>query len=155
MVKKWFGMVTMLCVFCLVACVEDDCCCCDDDFTPIVNPTGSHNGHDWVDLGLPSGLKWAVCNVGADSPEGYGFYFAWGETETKSRYSWNTYKWCNGSYYTQTKYCTNSSYGTVDNKTTLDLSDDAARANWGGSWRMPTKAEQDELRNNCTWICNV
>ncbi|MBQ7945142.1 MAG: InlB B-repeat-containing protein [Bacteroidales bacterium] len=113
--------------------------------------TGSENGHEWVDLGLSSGLKWATCNVGATAPEGYGDYFAWGETNPKDNYNWSTYKYCKGSYDTMTKYCTQSSYGTVDNKTTLELSDDAARANWGGAWRMPTEAEQDELRNNCTW----
>ena len=112
-----------------------------------------HNGHEYVDLGLPSGLKWATCNVGATAPEEYGDYFAWGETETKATYDLSNYKWCNGTYESMTKYCTNSEYGIVDNKTTLELSDDAARVNWGGSWRMPTKAEQDELRNtdNCTW----
>ncbi|MBO5718598.1 MAG: InlB B-repeat-containing protein, partial [Bacteroidales bacterium] len=113
--------------------------------------TGSENDHEWVDLGLPSGLKWATCNVGANTPEGYGDYFAWGETSPKNDYSWSTYKYCKGSKNTLTKYNTDSNYGTVDNKTTLDLSDDAARANWGGKWRMPTKAEQDELINNCTW----
>ena len=96
-------------------------------------------------------VKWATCNVGASKPEEYGDYFAWGETLPKDYYDWSTYKWCNGSYYTQTKYCTNSNYGTVDNKTTLELSDDAARANWGGSWRMPTDAEITELREQCTW----
>ena len=104
-----------------------------------------------VDLNLPSGLKWAACNVGATKPEEYGNYYAWGETEPKTTYSWATYKWCNGSYDTQTKYCTSSSYGTVDNKTQLELADDAARANWGGAWRMPTDAEWTELRDNCTW----
>ena len=108
-----------------------------------------------VDLGLPSGLKWATCNVGADMPEDYGGYFAWGETEPKLKYSWSTYKWCNGEYNKLTKYCTQSSYWDstepMDNKTTLDLEDDAARANWGGSWRMPTGAEWDELIINCTW----
>ena len=113
--------------------------------------SGTENGHDYVDLGLPSGLKWATCNIGATSPEGYGEYFAWGETSPKSNYAWSTYKYCNGSSSTLTKYNTNSSNGTVDNKTTLDLSDDAARANWGGKWRMPTQAEQEELINNCTW----
>ena len=113
------------------------------------------NGHEYVDLGLPSGLLWATCNVGADSPEDYGDYFAWGETEPKSTYNWGTYKWCEGSAYTQTKYCTNSYYGTVDNKTILELSDDVANANWGGDWRMPTKAEQDELRTECTWTWNT
>ena len=113
--------------------------------------TGIENGHGYVDLGLPSGLKWATMNVGAESPEDYGDYFAWGETTTKSTYDWDTYKWCEGDYDTQTKYCTDSYYGTVDNKTILDLSDDAANVNWGGDWRMPTKAEQDELRSECTW----
>ena len=105
--------------------------------------------HEYVDLGLS--VKWATCNVGATKPEDYGDYFAWGETEPKSTYDWSTYKYCNGSYNTLTKYNNSSSYGTVDNKTTLDLIDDAARANWGGSWRMPTDAELTELRENCTW----
>ncbi len=111
------------------------------------------NGHEYVDLGLPSGLLWATCNVGASQPEDYGDYYAWGETTKKSTYEWSTYKYCNGSYDTLTKYNNSSSYGTVDNKTVLDAEDDAAHVNWGGSWRMPTKAEQDELRdtNNCTW----
>ena len=113
--------------------------------------SGTENGHDYVDLGLPSGLKWATCNVGATTPEGYGDYFAWGETAPKDEYDLSTCKYCTFPDKTLTKYNTNSDYGTVDNKTTLDLSDDAARANWGGKWRMPTKAEQDELRNNCTW----
>ena len=107
--------------------------------------------HEAVDLGLPSGLKWATCNVGASSPEEYGDYFAWGETEAKTDYSWSTYRWCNGSETTLTKYNTMSNYGTVDNKTVLDLSDDAARANWGVSWRMPTDAEWTELRTQCVW----
>ncbi|MBQ7388829.1 MAG: hypothetical protein IJW01_05635, partial [Paludibacteraceae bacterium] len=102
-----------------------------------------------VDLGLS--VKWATCNVGASTPEGYGNYYAWGETTTKSTYDWSTYKWCNGSYKTLTKYCTSSTYGTVDNKTVLELADDAARVNWGGAWRMPTDAEWTELRENCEW----
>ena len=102
-----------------------------------------------VDLGLS--VKWANMNVGANAPEDYGDYFAWGETEPKEVYDWSTYKYCNGSYYTLTKYNNRSSYGSVDNKTTLKLADDAARVNWGGSWRMPTEVEQDELCNNCTW----
>ncbi len=108
--------------------------------------------HEAVDLGLS--VKWATCNVGADTPDGYGDYFAWGETEPKSNYAWSTYEWCNGSQNTLTKYCDKSSYGYngfIDNKTVLDLEDDAAHVNWGGSWRMPTDAESTELRNNCTW----
>ena len=109
------------------------------------------NNYEYVDLGLPSGLKWAAHNVGATKPEEYGGYYAWGETEEKEDYSWGTYKWCNGSYDTLTKYCTNSGYGTVDNKTVLDPEDDVAHVKWGGDWRMPTDAEQDELRNSCSW----
>ncbi|MBQ9362110.1 MAG: hypothetical protein IJT97_01685 [Bacteroidaceae bacterium] len=107
------------------------------------------NDHEYVDLGLS--VKWATMNIGASSPEDYGDYFAWGETKPKDTYNWSTYTLCKGSSTTMTEYCTSSSYGTVDNKTVLDLEDDAARANWGGTWRMPTKAEQDELRTNCTW----
>ena len=110
-----------------------------------------------VDLGLPSGVKWASYNLGAIKPEEYGDYYAWGETSPKNDYLWETYKWCIGSSTTLTnliKYNTSSRYGTVDNKTQLELSDDAAHANWGGNWRMPTKAEFDELKSNCTytWI---
>jgi hypothetical protein len=115
----------------------------------ITQNINQHNGHDYVDLGLS--VKWATCNVGANSPEEYGDYFAWGETEPKSTYNWSTYKWCIYRAKRQTKYCTKRSYGTVDNKTTLELSDDAAHANWGGSWRMPTDAELTELREQCTW----
>ena len=109
----------------------------------------SENRYEYVDLGLS--VKWATCNVGAASPEDYGDYFAWGETQPKSTYNWSTYKWCQGSETTLTKYCTKSYCGTVDNKTQLDLSDDAARVNWGGSWRMPTHEELTELREKCNW----
>jgi hypothetical protein len=109
--------------------------------------------HAYVDLGLPSGLLWATCNVGADSPEDYGDYFAWGETQPKSDYSWSTYQYCMGSYNTLTKYCSNASYGYngfTDDLTTLLPEDDAATANWGSDWRMPTKEEWQELYNNTT-----
>ena len=105
--------------------------------------------YEYVDLGLS--VKWATFNVGATKPEEYGEYYAWGETETKSDYSWSTYKWCNGSETGLTKYNTNSNYGIVDNKTILDIEDDVAHIKWGGSWRMPTYEELKELRNNCFW----
>lgn len=117
--------------------------------TPVTPPAETQ--YEAVDLGLPSGIKWATFNVGATKPEEYGGYYAWGETEEKGNYDWSTYKWGNGSFDTMTKYCTDSYYGTVDNKTTLDLEDDVANVKWGGSWRMPTDAELYELRKNCTW----
>jgi len=106
--------------------------------------------YGFVDLGLPSGTLWATCNVGASSPEEYGDYFAWGETEPQAdnAYSWSSYKWCNGSDHSMTKYCTSSSYGTVDNKTVLDAEDDAATANWGVNWCMPTIDQIKELCNS-------
>ena len=87
-------------------------------------------GYEYVDLGLS--VKWATMNVGATSPEDYGDYFAWGETSPKSSYNSSNY------YYSS-------------NPATLPLNKDAANVNWGGDWRMPTKAEQDELRTKCTW----
>ncbi len=117
--------------------------------TPIIPDTISE--HEYVDLGLPSGTLWATCNVGASSPEGYGDYFAWGETEPKEDYSWETYKHCQGNASTLTKYCPNEYYGIVDNKTTLEPLDDAATVNWGSNWRTPTLADLLELHNHCTW----
>ena len=109
------------------------------------------NGHEYVDLGLPSALKWATCNVGATAPEEYGGYYAWGETEEKSVYDWKTYKWCIDRDDNMTKYCTDEDFGDVDNRIVLDLQDDVARAQWGGSWRMPTHEEFKELLDNCAW----
>lgn len=105
--------------------------------------------HEAVDLGLS--VKWASCNVGASSPEDYGGYYAWGETEEKTDYDWSTYKWCKGHFDSLTKYCTNRIYGTVDNKTTLDPEDDVAHVKWGGDWRMPTLTEIKELCEKCSW----
>ncbi len=102
-----------------------------------------------IDMG--TGVKFACCNVGASSPVEYGDYFAWGETKTKSNYDLSTYSQCRGSSSTMTKYCNNSSDGTVDNKTKLELTDDAARANWGSPWRMPTIEELTALNDKCTW----
>ena len=98
--------------------------------------SGSINGYKYIDLGLPSGLKWATCNVGASSPEDYGDYYAWGETETKSEYT-------SGN-------C--STYGVQMNDISGNAQYDVARKKWGGSWRMPTKTEIEELIDNCNWI---
>ncbi len=117
-----------------------------------VNPGTAPSGVVAVDLGLPSGVLWANMNVGAEKEEDPGLFFAWGETEgylqdgsDDHRFDWATYKWCKGSRSSQTKYCTNSSYGTYDNKVNIDLTDDAAYINWGENWRMPTNEEMKEL----------
>ena len=104
-----------------------------------------------VDLGLSSGTKWAPWNVGADIPEESGCYYAWGETEEKHEYSWASYKWCDGSENSITKYCTTGNYGNVDNKTVLEPADDVASVKWGDAWRIPTIDEQNELIKECTW----
>ena len=118
--------------------------------------TWNEDYHEYVDLGLPSGTLWATMNIGAFAPYDYGDYFAWGETGPKPSYEWATYKWCNGSSESLTKYCTDSDYGTVDNKTELELEDDAAYVNWGPSWRTPTAEQMQELIDNCDWLnCTI
>ena len=119
-----------------------------DDGTdePTPNPVGEHEA---VDLGLS--VKWATMNVGANKPEEYGDYFAWGETTTKEEYSWATYKFCEGTEKSLTKYCASSDYGIVDNKITLEAEDDAATVHWGDKWRMPTLEEATELTTKCSW----
>lgn len=102
-----------------------------------------------VDLGLPSGVKWAECNLGAVSPEDYGDYYAWGEVQTSNYYYWTNYKWSAGNMYSMTKYCITPDYGTVDNKYLLDQEDDAAYVKLGGKWRMPSYADIKELEANC------
>jgi uncharacterized protein (TIGR02145 family) len=96
-----------------------------------VQSSNTLNGHEFVDLGLPSGLRWATCNVGASSPTDYGNYYAWGETTTKTTYNSSTYTY-------------------TGNPTTLPSDRDAATANWGSGWRMPTYDELNELKSSCT-----
>lgn len=122
------------------------------------NANGSStNGHEYVDLGLPSGTLWATCNVGAETPEDYGNYYAWGETTPKELYDWKNYKYGRLIHesYELNKYCTDSCYGFngfVDNLTILLPNDDAATVNWGEDWRMPTREEWEELFQNTTYI---
>lgn len=109
--------------------------------------------HEYVDLGLS--VMWATCNIGAMQPEGYGNYFAWGETEIKTSYAWNNYKFrTSGDSYNNvklSKYKNDGSMGAIDNRSILVSTDDIAHFEWGGNWRIPTKAELDELRTKCTW----
>ena len=118
----------------------------------ILNP--KEDGHEYVNLGLPSGTLWATHNVGASRPEDYGDYFAWGETSPKDAYLWENYKWMlfdDDWNLILTKYNSYSGYGTVDNKTELEAIDDAATACWGPSWKMPYHRQQQELIDECTW----
>ena len=124
--KKLLFIGALLCVFCSSSLGNSKM---------NAAPANVHEGHEWVDLGLPSGLKWATCNVGASTPGDYGNYYAWGETRPKSEYTRSN---CAS---------TGKSWSDIGG----DSSRDAARANWGGSWRMPTMAELQELRDNCTW----
>ncbi len=96
-------------------------------------------GHEYVDLGLPSGTLWATCNIGATKPEDYGDYYAWGETETKGMYSWDTYKY-------------GRSNDDVDNigSNIAGTKYDVAHVKWGGDWRMPTTKQFKELIDNTT-----
>lgn len=111
-----------------------------------------NNGHEYVDLGLPSGTKWSIMNVGSNSPSEFGSYYAWGETRTDTEYIWEAYDLCALTNTALMKYNTSKSFGRdVDNKTILEAGDDAASVSWGGSWRTPTKVEWNELINNCNW----
>ena len=115
-----------------------------------------HNGFEYVDLGLPSGTKWATCNVGADKETDYGLYFAWGETVGYSRitsmkqFCLEDYKFskCGSNKFTK--------YNGTDRKNVLDLKDDAVQVNMGGKWHIPTKEQIKELMSNTesTWVSN-
>lgn len=133
-------------------------------------PKNTENGHEWIDLGLS--VKWAACNLGADSPEESGDFFAWGETSPKQIFQWSNYKFNinSGSVregrirlilknlfgdekanVTFGKYNSEKAHGVVDKKFELELCDDVARKSWGGTWRTPTKSEWSELFDMCTW----
>ena len=153
--KKILLLMAIALPFVFISCGDDK----EDE------PTTPDN-HEYVDLGLPSGTLWATCNVGADSPEEYGDYFAWGETTPKQIYDWDTYKWwhwvcdtISEHYYevdmTFYKYYfqnwTDNAYVEGDGKTELEPEDDAAYVNWGNRWRMPTLEQMQELLEKCNW----
>ena len=137
--KKYLYNIVMVAI---VATIAISLTSCDKDSDLAFAEPQAVSTHEYVDLGLK--VKWATCNVGAEKPEDYGDYFAWGETAPKSDYSWSTYKFTTDGGKTFTKY-------TGSDKTVLDAADDAATANWGSAWRMPTFEEVLDLRDNCTW----
>jgi hypothetical protein len=125
-------------------------------FNKVLCPDNKHP--HIIDLGMPSGTKWACCNVGANLPEEYGDYYAWGEISTKEKYTSENYKWYDitkkdksGYYHPLTKYNSDGDYGYVDYKFKLDAADDVATVKWGKGWRMPTYEEWNELRKKCSW----
>ena len=166
-------IIYLLPIVALLGGVQSCCCDKDDDnnSAPVAAPAIQPNGDLAVDLGLS--VKWATCNVGANTPEEYGDYYAWGDTTTMyepgyaqedpqahwkegktAGYVWTTYKHCIGNY-KFTKYCNNSGLGEggyTDSNTTLLSVDDVAHYKWGGNWRMPTRAEFEELLDSCD--CN-
>ena len=126
-----------------------------------------------VDLGLPSGLKWASCNIGASKPEGFGNFYAWGETKTKRAFYWGNYPYCGTprpesgdtihwesdnnpepnlalfKYNTKDEWHFTEGEGP-DEITTLEAEDDVATVQWGDGWRMPTKDDWEELLDETT-----
>lgn len=151
MTNKKFGAIALaLCSalsLSLISCGDDDS---NEDNKS--SQAQSHNGHQYVDLGLESGTLWATCNIGASSPWESGDMYAFGETETKSCYDWKTYKHCNGSSKQLTKYCLSEDEGIVDGKSELDDIDDVAVQKWGGKWKLPTRDQIFELLTDCYWV---
>ena len=137
-----FSIITVTVMLAISGCHKDN------EDTDVVS--GTINGHDYVDLGLPSGTKWATCNIGATTPDGYGDYFAWGETNAKVTYNWETYEYYDSSivqYNISDKKL--NKYNDSDNLIVLETRDDVATVSWGANWRMPTQDELKELKNNC------
>ena len=134
-------------------------------FIAIIALPTTAQAQDYVDLGLPSGTKWATCNLGASKPSDYGDYYAWGETEPKAEYTEATYKWMqtgqsDWKHITKYTFADGKTEGIWydasgnfigDGKTTLEAADDAATQKLGSPWRMPTLDEINELLDNCTW----
>ena len=144
--SKWLWIIILLAIICGAlggfmflgsgsddAVVKDSANKKDSVNKEITVAENTINGHEYVDLGLS--VKWATCNVGASKPEEYGNHYAWGETSTKS------------SYTTDNSVTRGKKLNDISGNPTYDV----ARKQWGGTWRLPTKAEFEELLNNCTW----
>ena len=130
--KRVCLMMTLFCML-MVSCKLD-------------GSDGKHEGHEYVDLGLS--VKWATCNVGASNPEDYGNYYAWGETSTKETYDEDN---CPTFGLFELSISQLQAQGYIDGEGNLTSQYDAARANWGGNWRMPTETEMRELIDKCNW----
>ena len=157
-------LLMSLCFVAFVSCGDDDKDSNNGGNNQPVNNTtptstkfvssGEENGHGYVDLGLTSGALWATTNIGGALPQSYGDYYAWGETSTKSGYTWSDYKYGKDSLAIE-KYCADDKHGKdglIDNKISLDLTDDAAHIQWGGSWVTPNATMRQEIINECYWV---
>lgn len=146
----WIGLGVAAAV--LIALVVSKPTTVESNSQPVL--IGYYNGHEYVDLGLPSGTLWATCNLGATKPEDYGDFYAWGETQTKSVYSWASYRYTRGTSWLDarlTKYCNNSEYGYngfTDGLTILQSDNDAATVHWGTGWSIPSDEQWQELLDN-------
>lgn len=153
--KKFYSIILVVLAVVSIAGIFA-CCNTDKEDIAAEMPSGNLGGHKWVDLGLS--VRWATCNVGANSPEDNGDYFAWGETTKKDEYllcNYSYFNWDGCGSQSFAKYCNSTNYsenGFSDNKAFLEISDDAAAANWGDGWRMPTKDEFQELFDKCKWV---
>lgn len=125
----------------LMAAMATSAASCNKESNMSVSSGDNVDGHDAVDLGLS--VLWATCNLGAETPQDYGNYYTWGETDPKDSYGLYDEKWWSSKGYTK--------YNDSDKRTTLSLDDDAAQANYGGRWRMPTREEFKELIDKCSW----
>lgn len=131
---------------------------CERNDIELTTPGGENGDTDtpdvpgeWVDLGLPSGLLWYSCNLGATTPEEYGDYYSWGEVQTKDIYFYTTYRWCDTGSWKFTKYCNNPERGHngfTDMLTVLEPSDDVATVVLGDGAHIPTKEDWEELMEN-------
>lgn len=155
MKKIFFPFLLLLIGLCsLSACGGDDNDGQDGKNKNLPPTTGEYiiNGHKFIDLGLPSGLLWADCNIGASTPKEFGSSFAWGEIETKTDFTWANYKFQNGSskFSLETVFYV-SKYNSLDNKKTLLAEDDVATMKWGEKCHMPTQLDMKELCEKCIW----
>lgn len=134
-----------ICLIAAILCLQG----CPIEIPPVDN-SGEENGHEYIDMG--TSVMWSPVNLGATVIGEYGDYYAWGELETKEYYADSTYKWYDIEQKKYTKYVLNDNKGTtIDNLTTLELEDDVAHVKWGGTWRMPTEEEMQELIDKCNF----
>lgn len=157
-------LLMSLCIVAFASCSDDDKDSNNGGNNQPVNNTtpagpqiftssGEENGHSYVDLELPSGALWATTNIGGALPQSYGQYFAWGETQIKTGYTWADYQYGKDSIAIE-KYCVDAAHGKdgfTDDKLALELTDDAAHVQWGGSWVTPNANLRQELFKECYW----